>query len=190
MHQLAVARRLLADAHSADERARLSATEQQLQGAKSAVAAHRRESLLLKDRLTATQGQLQFMERQLEVAVHSPLAAAVAAAAAPGVAPTSAALVHQLRRLLETKEERIRQLERAHGLLTATATQLKQLQGELGRRDEEVQGLRAEVQATRARLHTLQVGVGTRGACLLSGAQLAAATSSWRQHARLLSAFF
>ena len=124
MHQLSVARRLLADATSADEHARLAAAQQELQSSKAAAAAHRRESLLLRDRLSATEGQLQFMERQLQVAVHAPLAAAVAAAAgAPaggsggagggaaagggggGVAP---AVVDQLRRLLETKEERIK----------------------------------------------------------------------------------
>ncbi len=124
MHQLSVARRLLADAASADERCKLATALQELQSSKAAAAAQRRESLLLKDRLSATQDQLQFMERQLQVAVHAPLAAAVAAATGTqagsgggssaaavggsggsGVAP---AVVDQLRRLLDTKEERIR----------------------------------------------------------------------------------
>ena len=123
MHQLTVARRLLADAHSADERAKLTATQQELQSSKAAAAAQRRESVLLKDRLAATEGQLEFMEKQLQVAVHSPLAAAVAAATsshassssssssssgAGGGGVASAVVVEQLRRLLETKEDRIR----------------------------------------------------------------------------------
>lgn len=124
MHQLSVARRLLADAASAEEHSKLATALQELQGSKAAAAAQRRESLLLKDRLSATQDQLQFMERQLQVAVHAPLAAAVAAATGAqggsgsgpngaaaagsgggGVAP---AVVDQLRRLLDNKEERIK----------------------------------------------------------------------------------
>ena len=118
MHQLTVARRLLADAHSADERAKLAATQQELQSSKVTAAAQRRESVLLKDRLAATEGQLEFMEKQLQVAVHSPLAAAVAAATsshasssssgAGGAGGASAMVVEQLRRLLDTKEDRIR----------------------------------------------------------------------------------
>ena len=104
VHQLEVARRLLADASSADERAKLGAAQQELQASRAAAAAQQRECLLLQDRLAAAEGQLKFMERQLQVALHSPLAAAVAAASASG----SAAVVDQLRRLLDTKEERIR----------------------------------------------------------------------------------
>lgn len=121
MHQLSVARRLLADAASAEEHSKLASALQELQSSKAAAAAQRRESILLKDRLCATQDQLQFMERQLQVAVHAPLAAAVAAATgaqgggsagaaaggggSSGVAP---GVVEQLRRLLDTKEERIK----------------------------------------------------------------------------------
>ena len=119
MHQLTVARRLLADAHSADERAKLTATQQELQSSKVTAAAQRRESVLLKDRLAATEGQLEFIEKQLQVAVHSPLAAAVAAATSSQASSSpslgagrggcaSVAVVEQLRRLLETKEDRIR----------------------------------------------------------------------------------
>lgn len=119
MHQLTVARRLLADAASADERAKLAAVQADLQASKATGAATRRQSVLLMDRLSATQGQLQFMERQLAVAVNAPLAAAVAAAAkgqaggtaggsSGGQGGVAAAVVEQLRRLLETKEDRIK----------------------------------------------------------------------------------
>lgn len=109
-HQLAVARRLLADAASADARSRLAAAEEELGACRAAAAAQRRELLLLRDRQAATEGQLLFMERQLEAAVHTPLAAAVAAAGGGGGGggAASAAMVEQLRRLLETKEERIK----------------------------------------------------------------------------------
>lgn len=113
MHQLTVARRLLADAHTADEGAKLAAVQQELVGSKAATAAARREVLLFKSRLAAADNQLKFMERQLQVAVNSPLAAAVAAAAAGSTGggatgPLPSAVAEQLRRLLETKEERIR----------------------------------------------------------------------------------
>lgn len=109
MHQLTVARRLLEDATMADDRAKLATAQQELRSSRASVVAQRRESLLLKDRLAATEGQLQFMERQLHVAVHAPLAAAAAAAAGGGRSGAAQpALVDQLRRLLETKEERIR----------------------------------------------------------------------------------
>ncbi|KAL4458548.1 hypothetical protein ABPG75_013413 [Micractinium tetrahymenae] len=160
MHQLTVARRLLADAASADERAKLAAAQQELASSKAAVSATRRESILLKDRLVATEGQLQFMERQLQVAVHAPLAAAVAAAGSGPLAASaggaSSAVVDQLKRLLETKEERIRQLERAQASLVSGTAQLKHLQGELSERDAQVAQLQAEVDATRKRLHALQ----------------------------------
>ncbi|PRW59673.1 early endosome antigen 1 isoform X2 [Chlorella sorokiniana] len=171
MHQLSVARRLLADAASAEEHSKLASALQELQSSKAAVAAQRRESLLLKDRLSATQDQLQFMERQLQVAVHAPLAAAVAAAtgvqggsgggmgAAPGGGGSSGvvpAVVDQLRRLLDTKEERIKQLERLQGTVANSAAQMKQLTADLASRDSEVAALREEVESTRRRLHALQ----------------------------------
>lgn len=102
-HQLAVARRLLQDAAADEQRARLA---EEVQACRAAAATHRREAMLLRDQLSATEGQLQFMERQLQVALHAPLAAAAAAAASGGGAQP--AVVEQLRRLLDTREERIR----------------------------------------------------------------------------------
>lgn len=56
-----------------------------------------------------------------------------------------------------------RQLERLQGSVAASATQLKQLTADLAARDGEVAALREEVEATRRRLHALQVGrVGGR----------------------------
>ena len=107
MHQLGVARQLLADAAAADERQRLAAVQQELQSSRAQASHSRRESLLLKEQLAAAQGQLEFMERQLQVAVHTPLAVAVAAASAGAGAAVAPEAVEQLRRLLEAKEERI-----------------------------------------------------------------------------------
>lgn len=102
-HQLAVARRLLQDAAADEQRARLA---QEAHACRAAAATHRREAMLLRDQLAASEGQLQFMERQLQAALHAPLAAAAAAAAGGGGAQQ--AVVDQLRRLLETREERIK----------------------------------------------------------------------------------
>lgn len=51
-----------------------------------------------------------------------------------------------------------RQLERLQATLDASVAQLKHVQGELGERDAHVVHLQAELDATRRRLHKLQVG--------------------------------
>lgn len=53
-----------------------------------------------------------------------------------------------------------RQLERLQASLVSSTAQLKHLQGELGARDGQVAQLQAEVDATRKRMHALQVGSG------------------------------
>lgn len=117
MHQLTVARHLLADVANADEHAKLAAAQQELASSKASAEATRRQSILLQDRLVATQGQLRFMERQLQVAVHPPLAAAAVAASggllAESAGGPSSAVVDQLQRLLETKDARIRSADGA-----------------------------------------------------------------------------
>lgn len=50
-----------------------------------------------------------------------------------------------------------RQLERAHGSVAASASQLKQLQADVVGRDGEISKLRKELEGIRKKLHAAQV---------------------------------
>ena len=130
--QLALARRLLMDAHEtgvrrlelggsvcvwlacppslpctpphSDDRAKLGSTQADLDRARAGLAAKTREAQLLQDRLAAAEQQLRHQERQLAVVLAAGGHAAAARPAGDDLGPAGV----QLRRLLEVKEERIK----------------------------------------------------------------------------------
>lgn len=104
MQQLAVARQLLQEFSGGQERDRLRAAEAEAQKLQQMLVAKSREVELLQQRLSSTEQQLQYTERQLGVLVAA--SPNTLSPAGSGQGPSAAG--QQLRRVLEVKEERIR----------------------------------------------------------------------------------